>query len=264
MSGRALPGASRTPERIHASAKDPVMSQSSLGRFSTAGQDCQGSVTELFDRTAVHYDWICRVMSLGSGQLYRRQALARAGLRDGMKVLDVATGTGLVARGAEDLVGDPRQVVGLDPSRGMLMESRKWSPYPLVQGLGESLPFRNDCFDFVSNGYGLRHVPALERTFREYWRVLKPGGRLLLLEISRPRSRVAFRFTRLYLGKLVPLITRIGTGSRDAALLMKNFWATIEELVYPEVILDSLTRSGFRKATHRVVLGIFSEYIALK
>ncbi len=240
------------------------MLQPPLGRSSTAGQDRQGSVTALFDRTAVHYDWICRVMSLGSGQLYRRQALVRAGLSDGMKVLDVATGTGLVARGAGDLVGDPRQVVGLDLSRGMLMESRKRNPYPLVQGLGERLPFRNDCFDFVSNGYGLRHIPDLDRTFREYRRVLKPGGRICLLEISRPRSRTGLHLSRLYLGRIIPIVAQIGTGSKDSALLMKHFWATIEEWVPPEVILSALTRSGFREVERRVFLGIFSEYVALK
>jgi len=252
------------PEGIHASPEDCVMLQLPRGRSSTAGQDRQGSNTALFDRTAVHYDRICRVMSLGSGQLYRRQALVRAGLSDGMKVLDVATGTGLVARAAVDLIGNARPVVGLDPSRGMLQESRKWNSYALVQGVGETLPFRSECFDFICNGYGLRHVPDLIQTFREYRRVLKPGGRILLLEITRPRSRIAIHLTRLYLGKFVPLITRIGTGSRDAALLMKNFWATIAEGVAPDVILAALMRSGFRETEHRVVLGIFSEYVALK
>jgi demethylmenaquinone methyltransferase / 2-methoxy-6-polyprenyl-1,4-benzoquinol methylase len=240
------------------------MSQSSLGRSFTLALDRQGHVTALFDRTAVHYDWICRVMSFGSGQLYRRQALARAGLRRAMRVLDVATGTGLVARAAVDLVENARQVVGLDASHGMLMESQKRNPSALVQGRGETLPFRNDCFDFVSNAYGLRHVLDLEYTFREYQRVLKPGGRLLVLEISRPRSRIAFHLTRLYLGKLVPFITRIGTGSRDAALLMKYFWDTIADSVPPGVILAALNRSGFREVERRVVLTMFGEYFALK
>lgn len=252
------------PEQIRAKPEDSLLWQPPLGRSSTASQDRQESVTALFDRTAVHYDWICRAMSLGSGQLYRRSALVRAGLSNGMKILDVATGTGLVARAAVNLIGNARPVVGLDPSHGMLMESRKWNPYPLVQGLGESLPFRNECFDFVSNGYGLRLVPDLERTFREYWRVLKPGGRICLLEISRPRSRTGLRLSRLYLGRIVPIVAQLGTGSKDSALLMKHFWATIEEWVSPEVILDWLTRSGFREATHRVLLGIFNEYVARK
>jgi demethylmenaquinone methyltransferase/2-methoxy-6-polyprenyl-1,4-benzoquinol methylase len=252
------------PEGIYASLEDRVMRQTPLGLSFTAGQDRQGSVTALFDRTAVHYEWMCRVMSFGSGQLYRRKALVRAGLSDGMKVLDVATGTGLVAREAVDLAGNTRRVVGLDASCGMLQESQKGNPYALVQGLGETMPFRNDCFDFVSNGYGVRYILDLEYTFREYHRVLKPGGRLLLLEISRPCSRIGFHLARLYLGKLGPLITQIGTGSRDATLLMKHFWDSIANSVPPEVILAALNRSGFREATHRVLLGIFSEYIALK
>jgi demethylmenaquinone methyltransferase/2-methoxy-6-polyprenyl-1,4-benzoquinol methylase len=251
------------PEGTNPDPEDSRMPQPPLRRCDLPGENRQQDVTALFDRTAVHYEWICQVMSFGSGEFYRRQALARAGLSPGMKVLDVATGTGLVARAAGDLVAHPRQVVGLDPSRGMLMESRKWNPYALVQGLGETLPFRNECFDFVSNGYGLRHVPDLDRTFREYRRVLKPGGRILLLEMSRPRSRTAFHVSRLYLGKLVPIVARLGTRSNDAARLMKHFWATIVACVSPEVILAALRRSGFREAEHRVILGILSEYVAL-
>jgi demethylmenaquinone methyltransferase/2-methoxy-6-polyprenyl-1,4-benzoquinol methylase len=250
------------PEWTIPDPEDCVMPQPPLKRCDLLGENRQQDVTALFDRTAVHYEWICQVMSFGSGQFYRRQALARAGLSPAMKVLDVATGTGMVARAAGDLVAHPRQVVGLDPSRGMLIESRKWNPYALVQGLGEILPFRNECFDFVSNGYGLRHVPDLDETFREYRRVLKPGGRILLLEMSRPRSRSAFHVSRLYLGKLVPIVARLGTRSNDAALLMKHFWATIAACVSPEVILAALNRSGFREAEHRVILGILSEYVA--
>ena len=252
------------PERITADPEYSMMPQPPLRGYDVLGVNRQQDVAGLFERTAVHYDWICWVMSFGSGQLYRRQALARAGLSEAMRALDVATGTGLVARAIVDLVGSAQRVVGLDPCRGMLMETRKWNPSALVQGLGETLPFRRDCFDFISNGYGLRHVPDLEGTFREYWRVLKPGGRILLLEISRPRSRSGLHLTRWYLGKLVPLIARIGTGSQEAAALMKYFWETIAACVPPEVILSALTRSGFREVERRVFLGIFSEYVGLK
>ena len=80
----------------------------------------QSFVGELFDGAARYYNHIGRMLDLGSGPMYRRQALQRAGLKRGMRLLDVATGTGLVARGAAEVLGDPRRVVGVDPGRAVL------------------------------------------------------------------------------------------------------------------------------------------------
>jgi demethylmenaquinone methyltransferase/2-methoxy-6-polyprenyl-1,4-benzoquinol methylase len=219
-------------------------------------------VDSLFDNAAPHYEWICRVMSLGSGALYRRQALQRLGIRPGMAVLDVATGTGLVAREAVALTGGSG-VVGLDPSRGMLDEARRTVAAPLVQARGEALPFADARFDVLSMGYALRHVPDLFAAFREYHRVLRPGGRVLILEISRPASRLGLGLARLYLKRLVPFVTRVGTGSTDAQRLMDYYWDTIEHCVPPDAIVDAMRRSGF-EATRRVQGGLLSEYVGLK
>src|SRR5437867_1721338 len=124
------------------------------------------------------------MLDLGSGRSYRRWALKRAGLRPGMRLLDVATGTGLVALGAAGIIGEPGRVIGVDPSRGMLREAREALSGPLVQGRAEALPFRDDLFDMLSMGFALRHVADLGSASREYWRVLKPGGRLIVLEVS--------------------------------------------------------------------------------
>jgi demethylmenaquinone methyltransferase/2-methoxy-6-polyprenyl-1,4-benzoquinol methylase len=214
----------------------------------------QEYVDSLFDNAAPHYEWICRVMSLGSGALYRRQALQRLGVRPGMAVLDVATGTGLVAREAVALTGGSG-VVGLEPSRGMLDEARRTVAAPLVQARGEALPFADARFDVLSMGYALRHVPDLFAAFREYHRVLRPGGRVLILEISRPASRLGLGLARLYLKRLVPFVTRVGTGSTDAQRLMDYYWDTIEHCVPPEAIVDAMRRSGF-EATRRVQGGL--------
>jgi len=96
--------------------------------------DRESFVDELFDGAARHYNHIGRMLDLGSGPMYRRQALQRAGLRPGMRLLDVATGTGLVARGGAEVVGDPRRVVGIDPNSGMLREARMAVSSPLVRG----------------------------------------------------------------------------------------------------------------------------------
>jgi len=204
------------------------------------------------------------MLDLGSGPWYRRWALRRAGLRPGMRLLDVATGTGLVARGAVRTLGEPGRVVGVDPSRGMLREARKALASPLVQGRAEALPFRDDLFDMLSMGFALRHVPDLEAAFREYRRVLKPGGRVVLLEVSRPRSPVSRWLIRVHLQHILPLMARISTRSQPAQLLMKYYWDTIDRCVPPETILEVLRRGGFVDVNRGTLFGFLSEYSASK
>ena len=221
-------------------------------------------VTALFDASARHYDRLCGLMSFGSGQWYRRQALLRAGARRGMAMLDVATGTGLVARSAMQIVGDARAVVGLDPSAGMLREARRTSAARLVQGQVESLPFSRDRFDLVTFGYALRHVSDLEVAFTECRRVLKPGGRLLVLEISRARSRAARAILRLYFLHVLPAVMWLSTRSEPARMLSQYYWETIDACVPPDTILEVLRRAGFADARRTVFGGILSEYVAVK
>ncbi len=221
-------------------------------------------VTALFDSAAGQYDRVCRLGSFGSGQVYRRQVLRRAGLRPGMRLLDVATGTGLVAQSALHTLGDPHAVIGLDPSAGMLRVARKTLGIPLVQGRAEELPFTSDRFDMLSIGYALRHVADLSVTFEEFLRVLKPGGCLLILEISRPRSVLAQQLLRVYLQRVLPLIVRLGTGGVEPKQLMRYYWDTIAECVAPETILDVLRRSGFVAVERRGFGGLLSEYVGTK
>lgn len=221
-------------------------------------------VGSLFDAAAPHYEWINRVMSLGSGELYRRVALVAGGLRSGMRVLDLATGTGLVARAAAKVIGSSGSVVGLDPSSGMLRECVKAKAMPVVQARGEALPFESAIFDFVSLGYGLRHVADLDSLLRECGRVLRPGGHLLILEFGRPRSRAGLWLGRLYLQKVIPAVTRLGTRSESAETVMRYCWDTVEHCVPPEHVLGAMSRAGFAGLSQKSVLGIFAEYAATK
>lgn len=215
----------------------------------------------LFDSSAPDYDRVDRLLALGSGSWYRRQALQRAGLGPGMRMLDVAVGTGLVAREALGLVGERGCVIGVDPSAGMLAQSEAHG-LTLARGRAEALPFAAGTFDFLCFGYALRHVADLNAVFGEFRRVLKPGGRLLVLEITRPQGRVAAAALKAYLRGLLPVLSRIVSRSRDTPKLYRYYWDTIEACVPPAHILASMAAAGLSNLAHRPSLGIFSEYSA--
>jgi demethylmenaquinone methyltransferase / 2-methoxy-6-polyprenyl-1,4-benzoquinol methylase len=234
-----------------------------LKRYYARDSDRHSFVMSLFDGSARHYEWICSLGSFGTGRRYRGDALRRAGLRPGMRLLDVATGTGLVAASAHRIVGATGVVVGVDPSRGMLREARKTLAIPLVQGKAEELPVAAG-FDILSFGYALRHVADLAEAFGEFFRVLKPGGRVLILDMCRPRGQIYAWMIRFYLQKILPALAQIGTGSPPAALLTRYFWDTIAECVPPETVVEALRQGGFVDVRRHVLWGFLTEYVGTK
>jgi demethylmenaquinone methyltransferase / 2-methoxy-6-polyprenyl-1,4-benzoquinol methylase len=220
-------------------------------------------IADIFDRTAPDYDRMEKLLGLGSGSWYRGEALLRAGLAARMNVIDVAVGTGLVAREAVRIVGDARLVVGVDPSPGMLENAKVPPGVRLLQGRAEEIPFPDQQFDFLSMGYALRHISDLSAAFREFHRVLKPGARICLLEITPPRSRIGKALLKTYMRGVVPTIGRLFARSGDTAKLWRYYWDTIDACVPPENVMATLAACGFEEV-HRVVEhGIFSEYQAV-
>jgi demethylmenaquinone methyltransferase/2-methoxy-6-polyprenyl-1,4-benzoquinol methylase len=242
----------------------PVRPHRDLPEFYETPERRARFVAKLFDDTARYYDRISGALSFGTCRAYRKFALRRAGLKPGMRLLDVATGTGLAAQAALDLGLTPHEIVGLDPSAGMLAENQKRRTIPLVQGLGEHLPFPDASFDFISMGYALRHVEDLMTLFREFHRVLKPAGRVLVLEISRPASARAFAFGQWYLDRFLPKVIRMFTRNPDAGKLLKFYWATIAECVPPETIMESLSAAGLTEVARKRTGSMLSDYFALK
>ena len=227
-------------------------------------RDRQDYVVDLFNRTAHHYNTI-EALFLNGGLLYRRLSLRQAGLRPGMRVLDVATGTGAVNRGAERVVGATGRVFGVDPSRGMMGQARLNFSGPLTQGVAERLPFADDKFDFVTMGIALRHVSDLVATFREYLRVLKPGGTVWILEGHLPKSELGHKLTRFVWQKVIPGMTLVSTRDRRAKELMDYYWDTVEQCVPPETILAAMKEAGFQNPRFQVVVpGAFCEYTGKK
>jgi demethylmenaquinone methyltransferase/2-methoxy-6-polyprenyl-1,4-benzoquinol methylase len=218
----------------------------------------------VFDSTAVDYDRVESLMAFGSGPWYRRQALSRAGLTRGMHVLDVGTGTGLTAIEAARLSGSGTHVTGVDPSVGMLANAHLPAGMRVVEGCAEELPTADSSFDFVSMGYALRHVADLRAVFSEFFRVLRPGGRACVLEITRPSGARATRWLRFYMRHFVPAMARVVGRSRDMPQLMRYYWDSIEACVPPQKVIEQMRAAGFTTVTRHVVLGIFSEYVAVK
>ena len=134
----------------------------------------------------------------------------------------------------------------------------------LLVGSAESIPVPDGSADFLSMGFALRHIADFSLAFNEFMRVLVPGGRLCLLEITRPQGRVAHRMLRTYMRDIVPFLARHVSAKAETPQLMRYYWDTIEACASPVQILDALQSAGFTEVCRHVELGIFSEYRARK
>ncbi len=238
---------------------DPRMKQ----YFSS--EDQRRSLTKaMFDEAAPGYDTAESLTGLGSGAWYRREVLMRNGLTTGMTLLDVAAGTGLVTVPGVELVGQSGRVIALDPSPGMLAELRKKVAVDTLEGYAEAIPLPEGEVDFVSMGYALRHVGDLHKAFAEYLRVLRPGGKVCIMEISRPRSRLLRGVLWFHISVLVPLLARLTGRHADVKRLWAYYGDTIEASLDPDTIQDALRRAGFADVACSVSLGIFREYTGTK
>lgn len=223
------------------------------------------SLTKGFNETAPHYDRINQIISLGSDRWYRRRSLVDHGLKPGMLMLDVGCGTGMTSAAARSIVGDDGRVVGVDPSAGMISVAKDNQRVDeALIGTAEALPVDGDHFDMVTMTFALRHVSSLVRAFSEFHRVLKPGGRVLVLEMTTPTSGWRYHALKFYMKRIVPLVASLRTGGRTARWLYQYCWDSHDRCVRPDTIIGALREAGFSNVTRRVQLGIFSEYSAQK
>lgn len=230
-----------------------------------SGEAARQQVTrDMFDQAAAGYDAAERWTGLGTGPWYRKDVLRRCGLKAGMHVLDVAAGTGLVTVAANELVGPGGRVVALDPSPGMLGELRKKLVVETLEGYAENIPLPDAEVDFISMGYALRHVGDVDKAFAEYFRVLRPGGQVCLMEISRPASRFGQLLLSGYIRGVVPILTRLAGSGADVGRLWEYYGDTINAAIEPERILGALRAAGFSDVRCVVSMGIFREYLARK
>ena len=205
-------------------------------------------VRRLFDRIAPVYDAMNRVMTLGLDRRWRRLT-AEAVVRPGDRVLDACCGTGDLAVAARAAGGDP--VTGLDFSERMLERARgKSDAIQWVRGDMLELPFADASFDAVTVGFGVRNIEDLEAGLRELGRVLHPGGRLGVLEITRPRGLLR-PFFRLWFDVLIPVAGKVLPGGKAYTYLP----ASVRRFPGPEDLSTLMERSGFERVEFRRLAG---------
>ena len=201
------------------------------------GRLAPDAVRSMFDRISPVYDAMNRTMTAGLDQRWRRAAVA-AVVRPGDRVLDACCGTGDLAVAALHAGG---HVTGLDFSERMLERARRKSAeIEWVQGDALSLPFEDGSFDATTVGFGVRNLDDLERGLAELRRVLRPGGRVAILEITRPRGVLA-PFYRLWFDGLVPLLGKALPGGSAYTYLP----ASVRRFPGPEELAELLRAAGF-------------------
>ena len=184
--------------------------------------DKQKRVAEVFSSVAGNYDLMNDLMSFGIHRLWKRFTIDLAGVCPGEKVLDVAGGTGDLTRQFARQVGPSGAVILSDINAAMLNEGRRRLADRGVVGLravqanAEKLPFADSSFDCITIGFGLRNVTDKDAALRSMYRVLKPGGRLLILEFSKPIIPALGKVYDQYSFKLLPLMGRVVARDEDS------------------------------------------------
>lgn len=204
-------------------------------------------VRRMFDRIAPVYDSMNRLMTAGLDRRWRA-ATAQAVVRDGDRILDVCCGTGDLSIAAREAGGE---VTGLDFSAPMLERARRKSAeVEWLEGDALALPFPDGSFDAVTIGFGLRNLANVERGLTELRRVLPPGGRLAILEITRPKGLVA-PFYRFWFDGVIPLAGKVLPGGSAYSYLP----ASVRRFPAPEGLAKLLDEAGFEEISWRLFAG---------
>jgi len=214
-------------------------------------------VAEMFDDIAFRYDFLNRFLSAGIDVRWRKMAIRELGDIDPKIILDVATGTADVAIMLTRIL-KPAKIVGIDISDGMLQLGRKkiehlglGSTIELLNGDSEAIKFADSTFDAVTVAFGVRNFENLEKGLAEIRRVLKPGGRLVVLEFSKPKTSVIKQLYNVYMKVAAPAIGRLFSKNRNAYKYLdesikkfpegKNFTSILDNLGYQNTYRKTLS-----------------------
>jgi demethylmenaquinone methyltransferase/2-methoxy-6-polyprenyl-1,4-benzoquinol methylase len=208
----------------HLNASEETVSEQTHFGFKQVDKEQKASmVADIFHSVAAKYDLMNDVMSLGIHRIWKRYTIDCSGIRPGQKVLDLAGGTGDLAAKFSRIVGETGQVTLADINHSMLMVGKEkltnmgiMANLNYVQANAEALPFPDNHFDLVTMAFGLRNVTEKSNALASIFRVLKPGGRLLVLEFSKPTSDVLSKVYDTYSFHLLPKIGQLVANDADS------------------------------------------------
>ena len=236
--------------------------------YQGSAQGKKDQVAEMFDDIAPRYDFMNRFLSAGIDVSWRRKALSELKSIEPQIMLDVATGTADVAIMAAHML-KPAKIIGIDISTGMLDLGRKKllkegldGRIELQTGDSEAINFPDASFDAVTVAFGVRNFAHLEKGLSEIYRVLKPGGKLVVLEFSKPKIIGIQQFYNLYMGIVAPGMGSIFSKNRDAYQYLHD---SVQKFPEGKAFTDILNQTGFKENTcKRLSLGICSIYTGIK
>jgi demethylmenaquinone methyltransferase/2-methoxy-6-polyprenyl-1,4-benzoquinol methylase len=225
-------------------------------------------IQAMFTAIADKYDLLNSLLSFGQDAAWRRFAASRCSLPTDGLVLDVATGTAELARHLARR-NDRGRIVGvdfcsdmLDKAKAKLSASGNDKRIHLVLGDALRLPFPDDSFDCATIGFALRNVSSIEATFGEMTRVVKPGGRVISLELTRPRSRLLKAIYYLYLLRIAPYIGGLISRKREAYTYLPD---SILEFPSPEQVAKTMEGIGLESIEiHRLMFGVAAVHVGIK
>ena len=218
-------------------------------------QNKKGLVDNVFDQVYDQYDLMNDFMSLGIHRLWKKDLLAMMNPSKNQRLIDVACGTGDIAKLFLNYVNRNSQITCVDPNRGMIKKGKEklniFKNLNWVIAPAEKLPVNNDLFDFYTISFGLRNTKDLDKTLNEAFRVLKPGGRFLCLEFSKIQNPGLDFIYKSY-SKLIPKIGKLVVGKKDPYEYLVR---SIENFINQDELVDLMKNAGFKKCTYRNLSG---------
>ncbi len=225
----------------------------------SASDDHDRRIAEMFDRISPRYDLLNRVLSFGTDRSWRRRAVALARMDEPGGAVDVGAGTGDLTFALERASASGSLVIAADLSAGMLAVARRRGRVRAVLANAERLPFPSASLDRVISGFTVRNIGQLDVALREFRRVLRPGGRCVILELSHPRGPLFPGLYRFYFEALAPRIARLFGGDAEAYRYLPR---SLRPFPRGEALAEMIRAAGFdRVRFERLTLGIAAIHI---